>query len=410
MRKIPTIALFLALIMIFTGCSLIQVNEERDMQRTVITVDGQEVTKAEYSNAYYNLLQTYVYFYGLSASDLDDPEYADMLQEGAINNTVDQKIMKIQAENYGLYDFTQEELDDIQAQYDDFIETYKQSSKTKIEDDEKNTELSREALDKLIEEDYMTTLEGLGFDEEIYMQSLKDQKATAKLQEIITETQDPTESEIQIAYSEKVETQKQSFLNGSSDYETLVSNDSSTMYYYLPDTRKARHILIGLPEDIQAQISQLRENEDDEGANLLLKEELAKIKDEANAVYALANEGAEFDELIAEYGEDPGMSEDNFYTVVKGSTKYAKEFSDGLFSLQNVGDFTQPISSNFGYHIILYAETVPEGAVAIDEVKEDIVQELLSSKQNELYTTQMEAWRDEMKIKVYKSRLNIDLG
>ena len=409
MKKISIAAALLALVMIFAGCSLVELNYERDMAQTVIKVDGQEVTKAEYANNYYHVIQTYMYFRGYTLKQIKDPKTASDIKESAINATIANKIMEIKAGEYGCYEFTQDDLDDIQAQYDDFIDSYRKESKAKIEGDEINAGLSQEELDALIEEDYLATLEGLGFEEETYMQGLKDQKAVEKLKAIITEADEPTESEIQSAYNAKVAEQKQAFIEGTSDYVSMVSGGYSTIYYHLPDTRKVKHILIGFPEEVQAQINQLRDDGDDAGADLLIKEELAKIKDEADEVYALAKDGADFDELIAEYGDDPGMEDSDTYVVVKGNSKYVKEFTDGVYSLENVGDITQPISSDFGYHIILYAEAVPEGAVPLDQVKDELKETLIADEKNELYSTQLDEWRDQMKIRVYKSRMKIDL-
>ena len=42
--------------MIFTSCSLIQVNSDRDMERTVIEVGDIKVDKATYASTYYNLV------------------------------------------------------------------------------------------------------------------------------------------------------------------------------------------------------------------------------------------------------------------------------------------------------------------------------------------------------------------
>lgn len=406
MRKISLAAALLALVMIFTGCSsLIEVNRDRDMARTVIKVEGQEVTKEEYANNYYSVM----YYNGITVSDLSDSKTASDLQETAIDVTVNNQILKIKAKEYGCYDFTQEELDDIQAQYDDLVGRYKLNSQTKIEDDQANADLSREELDKLIEEDLATTLEELGFEEEEYIQGLKDQEALGKLRDIMTETDDPTESEMQSVYNQKVEEQKKAFTEGTSDYANTVSRGRTTIYYYLSDTRKTKHILIGLPEDIQSQITQLRQNGDDEAADSLRDEELEKIKDEADEVYALAEGGADFDGLIADYGDDPGMESGDPYVVANGNSAFVPEFTEGLFSLKNPGDFTQPVASDFGYHIILYLEDVPEGAAPIDQVKDEIKAEMISAEQEELYAAQLEEWRDQMKIRVYKSRLKLDL-
>ena len=399
MRKISTTAFLLAIIMIFAGCNLIELNDERDMLRAVIKVDGQEILKQEYVDTYYSLLQQGVYYQGYSVEQLTTGDYAEDFLESVKNTLINQKILEIKAKEYGCYDFTQDELDDIQSQYDELIDSYRQSAKSTIAADEKNADLTQDELDVLIENSLNSTLSELGFDEEAYMNYIKDQTAIDKLKKIITETEDPTESEIQAAYVTKVSDQQSAF-EDPSQYESALSS-GSTIYYNLPDVRNARHILIALPDESQTQISELRSAGDDDAADALLKDELAKIKDEADMVYGLATEDGDFDELIAEYGQDPGMGEDNYYTVINPSTSYVEEFASGLFSLKSIGDFTQPISSDFGYHIILYAGDVPEGAVALEDVKDGIVDELLAVEKNELYATQMEAWNEEMKVKIY---------
>ena len=142
--------------------------------------------------------------YGLTLDALKDPETAQMLQDTAIDSVIEQKILEIKAKEYGCYDFTQEELDEIDATYDENLSPYLEDSKTKITQDEANKELSEEELSALIQEDLKATLDEYNFDEENYRQLLKDQKAVEKLRDIITETDDPTESEIQSVYAQKV--------------------------------------------------------------------------------------------------------------------------------------------------------------------------------------------------------------
>ncbi len=70
----------------------------------------------------------------------------------------------------------------------------------------------------------------------------------------------------------------------------------------------------------------------------------------ANSLYQRALAGEDFDALIEEYGEDPGMTtHPNGYFFTKGVM--VKEFEDKSFELE-VGQIGEPVKTNFGYHII----------------------------------------------------------
>ena len=409
MKKLLTAVILAAFLAAFTGCSLVEVNPERDMERTVATVEGEKILKQDYVNMYYSVYQQYqqyMYIYGQSV-DLTSSEYQELIQTDSMSELINQKILTIKAKEYGCYDFTQEDLDDMEASYQDFMDYYRDSSRSTVTANEANADLSEDEIVALVEEDLNSTLELMGFEEETYRETLRDSKAIEKLRAIITETSDPTESEIQAEYDSNVANQQSSFTSDPASYENAINN-GTTIYYNLPGTRKASHVLIALPDEIQNQITQLRTDGDNEGADALRDEELAKIKETADTVYNLAEEGEDFAQLIEEYGQDPGMETRDGYIVASGSTSYTPEFTEGVFSLENVGDFTEPIATDFGYHIIKYVEALPEGAVPLDEVKDEIKDNLLSAKQDELYSTQLTEWNDEMKIKIYENRLSLD--
>ncbi len=408
MRKIKVIAVLLVFAMLFAGCNLVEVNEDRDMQRIVAKVEGKTITKEEYANAYYYNIQMYMYYYGYTVDDLTTDEMTEYLQEYAIESMINQKIMEVKAEEYGCYDFTQEELDEIDLQYTELIDTYRESAKNTVEADEANADKSEDELSKLIDEELDKRLEDLDIDKEGYLQSLKDQKAVEKLEDIITETQEPAESELQAVYDEKVAAQEASYTQDPTTYDSAL-NSGETIYYNLPDTRQTSHILIALPDEVQTEINTLRSSGDDEGADALREEELAKIKEKADEVYALAAEGQDFAELIAEYGEDPGMETNDYYTVIKDVTSFAPEYMDALFALENEGDFTELVATDFGYHIILYVKELPSGAVAFEDVKDGIRDEIVNAEKEELYAEKLSTWREEAKVKIYNSRLDIDI-
>ena len=78
----------------------------------------------------------------------------------------------------------------------------------------------------------------------------------------------------------------------------------------------------------------------------------------ANEIAAKANAGEDFDALIKQYGEDPGMEsmphgyiiDKNGYTV-DGQSQMMQEFTDGSIAL-SVGGVSAPVQTSYGFHII----------------------------------------------------------
>lgn len=97
---------------------------------------------------------------------------------------------------------------------------------------------------------------------------------------------------------------------------------------------RAKHILI--------QFDKLADNEEADKA-----EKLKKAQD----VAALAQAGGDFDELVRKYGEDPGMesSPDGYYFT---TGKMVESFETTTFALKE-NEISDPVESQFGYHIIL---------------------------------------------------------
>ena len=97
---------------------------------------------------------------------------------------------------------------------------------------------------------------------------------------------------------------------------------------------RAKHILI--------QFDKLADNEEADKA-----EQLKKAQD----VAALAQAGGDFDELVRKYGEDPGMesSPDGYYFT---TGKMVESFETTTFALKE-NEISDPVESQFGYHIIL---------------------------------------------------------
>ena len=111
----------------------------------------------------------------------------------------------------------------------------------------------------------------------------------------------------------------------------------------------------------------------------------------------LLESGSDFESVMEEYGEDPGMqSEPNKttgYYVREDSTIWDENFTKGSMALEKVGDYSAtPVISSSGVHIIYYASDVTPGAVPFESVYDTLYAEETEIKRSEYLTEQLNAW------------------
>lgn len=113
------------------------------------------------------------------------------------------------------------------------------------------------------------------------------------------------------------------------------ATDEELREYFKNDYLRAKHVLISTQDPLS-------------GADIDA-DKLAEAEAKANEVLEKAKSGENFDELIKEYGEDPGMESNTdgyFFT----DNEMVPEFEEATKSIQP-GEFTL-CKSSFGYHII----------------------------------------------------------
>ncbi|MCL2619981.1 MAG: peptidylprolyl isomerase [Defluviitaleaceae bacterium] len=94
------------------------------------------------------------------------------------------------------------------------------------------------------------------------------------------------------------------------------------------------------------------------GFNNYLPEEPVNATTLATELLERARAGEDFGSLIVTYGQDPGMaSNPNGYTFVSGTM--VPEFEEATLQLE-IGEISDLVPSQFGYHIILRVEPDPD--------------------------------------------------
>lgn len=137
--------------------------------------------------------------------------------------------------------------------------------------------------------------------------------------------------------------------------------------YQIPEKRHARHILLKASETDSAEIHQQQANK-------------------AEEVLGLAKSGGNFSELAREYSEGP--SKDSGGDLGSFSAgQMVPAFDDAVFSMQ-VGDISEVVKTQFGYHIILLEEIQPATTSPLEKVTAEITS-ILQQKEAESLTFQV---------------------
>ncbi len=412
-RVILALVLVFALLM-STSCSLIIKDEAVDMATPVIEVAGKTITKGEVKQLIeaihdYNE-QMYYYYYGMTYDRTSESSIADA-KEQAIQSLIESAVVDAKLAEYGFDVYTEEELAQIEATAQEDYELYHDTIKNFYFYD---TELTGDELEAAIQAE----MAAMGYPD---LESLVEEgKYTLSEEKLVTElNKDVTvsEEELTTEYNARVESDKAAYEAALHTYGTDITEGSQP--YYTPEGyRFVKHILLQFTDedetaisDLETQIANLAAGEDATALN----DQLAAAKEQAYAnlqptvdeITAKLAEGADFNALITEYNEDPGMTAENVgYPVCATSIDWVTEFKDASMALANVGDVSGAVRSEYGIHIIKYESDIPSGEIGLENVREDLTAELQSTKETENVETILAQWVEEANAKINEKELN----
>ena len=456
-RKFTRLICVLAVLALtLSGCALIKVDTVKDTQDKIDALNtsydtviaeykGGNVTikdvTAAYQSNYTNTLYYYYYYYGTT----DIPEsMTEGMRSDVLENAVQTAVCVEHAADMGIT-LTDEEKEECKKAAEDTYNEYYASYRTNYSEGET-------AEEKDITTRYQLLIDGI--DKDIIYRQNCDNKILTKLTEKLENDVEPvTEDEIKAAYNAKTEEDKALYGDDLSAAESAVLNGTD-VYWYPEGFRAVKHILIvpgdealtaykdakaarktisdeiaslysehdalldddtdseRTPEDVMNDITeaQTRLTAADQTVADCAKACVADAQETVDAVYARIEAGEDFSDLVLEYDADTdkgmieGASARTGYLICAGSTSYVDEFTEGAMALENVGDVTEPVVSEFGIHIIKYMNDIPEGPVSFDSVREALAADLLSEKKDTYYNETVKAWVDEVSPVYYYDR------
>ncbi|MFV0478770.1 MAG: peptidylprolyl isomerase [Parahaliea sp.] len=103
------------------------------------------------------------------------------------------------------------------------------------------------------------------------------------------------------------------------------------------------------------------------------------VRDKAAELVAELRNGADFEAMVSEYSDDAGSKAkgglfDRWMQI--GEKGVVPTYSGGAFEIAEIGDYSDPVDSEFGIHIIRLDDIRPQHYKPYEEVREAIVDDL----------------------------------
>lgn len=447
------IALLMLAAVLLTGCSgqsdtMKKIEDQKksleERFKTVIAeYDGGTITMMDVLPSFYSMYSYYYQLYSMFGMTVDD-DMINELKDQTARYAVQCRVVEAEFERRGLtLDKTEEEYNaEADKNYNDQLESCIQQITSGTDEEKKaNAELILYSQGLTIESNRKQTI------------------LNAKIDKVVSAVEDeaakPTEDDISAYYTEKLAEDEKTYTETPNGVETAMT-DGKAVCWMPEGYRTVKHVLV-IPESVvlkavtdarsalttaQNQLSTLEtelanataapaETEtaapeateaaateaprtaeeiqadiDAKKAELPDLEKavadaeaacLASVKEKTDSVYAALESGTDFDSVMAEYGEDPGMkSEPNKttgYYVRSDSRIWDSKFTEGAMALENVGDYSkEPIISSSGVHIIYYASDVTSGAVPFESVHDALYAEKEESLRTEHMADELAKW------------------
>lgn len=107
---------------------------------------------------------------------------------------------------------------------------------------------------------------------------------------------------------------------------------------------------------------------------------LVEKEDDAKKLIAEIQKGAKFEDVAKKNSKDPGSAENGGDLDWAASNSYVPEFSAAMTKLKKGEMTTEPVKSQFGYHIIKLEDTRESKFPSFEEVKPQLTQRLQQVK------------------------------
>ena len=323
-------------------------------------VGDMEVTVTQLEN-YYNSSLSYASSYGYDTSTDDGiTQFRDYMLDSLISST-----MKIYQAKLAGITLTDDEMaaakDTAQQNYDDTVQSFVDQATSA---GASNVQAYAKTLLTKALVSNKTTVKKL---QAKMLEDAIDNTLVSKHKTALLEGVALTEDELAAKYTDELASQKQYFDATPSEYftyETYSQYGYTAPPVYIPDGFfRVRQILVA-----------------DEETALLVKQQL--------------DAGADFETLLEQYNTDPGMQSEEYaagYLVGEGAS-FVDAFLNAALALTEDGQVSDPVQSDYGWHIIKRVSTESAHEIPYEDVKTAFDAYEQSAYQQSYYSDIVAGW------------------
>lgn len=339
----------------------------------------------------YNERASYYEMFGF-----DEADYADATKQDVLESLAEDKILRLKAQELGLYDISEEDhaaLEaQMQAEFDDEVEYYMayRYDESKTEDE--------------IREETIAYLAENGITLETYVSSAEQDYWREKLYDYVTSNASVSDEDLYAFYEERVAADEASYQADFSQYE-MDMTFGRTIAWHPEGIRRVEVVHIPFNEDQQVIYNDIQASLADGDSERLSDVDALyqQLLPTAESMLLRAQQGEDFALLNAETG-DSYYPESGVYVSAQ-SSMYTDDFRNAAMSLAYIGDISGLIYTDTGIAIIKYAGDVTPGAVAFEEIRDQLAEAYTEEIKLSVYNTQVFKWVQEANVQYYPERL-----
>ena len=407
----------------------------------LVTVNGEEIWS---DNDYLLYMQSnYLNWAYSNGYDTEDASLITAVNQQALNETIGYRLILQKGKELGLDQFTDEEKADFataaKEQWEEILASFISANNSITEDSSEEDKAAARA------DAEAQILSGYGYDEARYIKEYGEQAVNNTIYQRVTDRLSAdlkvTDEDIQTYFDDLVKDDQEIYEGDAGSYEFYTQYYGQPSYYMPEGYRGITHILLKVDDELmntwkdlsarleeqksaaeeQAQETPAEDAEPTEEPEPTAEPEpteepiteqmvsdakqaiLDSVKATVDEIKAKLDGGATFEDLIKEYGKDPGMEDDATraagYPVHNDSILYDPAFRDAAMALEKVGDISEPVVGQYGVHILQYLRDIPSGAVELtDEMKDQFRETILHEMVVEAVHSAVDQWMDESEI------------
>ena len=172
------------------------------------------------------------------------------------------------------------------------------------------------------------------------------------------------------------------------EYKSFLEQRGMTEEFIIQELAKETLInnyILSKIDSLKPNDDELKDIFDDMKMNMQVKAShiLVDTEEEALKVIERINKGEDFAELAKELSTDTGSGANGGDLDYFNYAQMVKPFSEAAFALET-GEVSQPVKSDFGYHIIKLTDKIVNGEITVESEKDKLIEYYKMSKFEDL--------------------------